>query len=91
MIATVNGIIEWDNRILIQLYSKATFDNDKCLGCKYLPLCLGPCSQNMSSFTCFYELTEIKIQDFIIETYKRQKTYKEKILAQKQKATFYKW
>ena len=75
-----NGMIKWDNRILTQLYSKATFDNNKCLGCKYLPLCLGPCSQNRTSFTCYYDLSEISIQDFIIESHKRQKRHAKQIL-----------
>ena len=77
-----NGVIEWDNQTLVELYSKATFENDRCLACKCLPLCLGPCSQAARSkniLPCNLDMTEININNFIIETYKRQKEYFDKM------------
>jgi uncharacterized protein len=78
-----NGAIEWNKQTLVQLYSNATFENEKCLKCKYLPLCFGPCSQVAKSkcnLPCYYDMGEIKIEQFIIEMYKRQKEYAEKLL-----------
>ena len=77
-----NGVIEWDNQTLVELYSKATFENDRCLACKCLPLCLGPCSQIAKSKTtlpCNLDMTEISMNNFIIETYKRKKEYSDKV------------
>jgi uncharacterized protein len=73
-----NGIIEWNSKSLIELYSNTTFENERCLKCKHLPLCLGPCSQNAkdkSNLPCFYDLSEITINQFIIETYNKKIKY----------------
>lgn len=40
-----NGNIQWNNTYLIKRTSVATFENEKCLNCKMLPQCMGPCSQ----------------------------------------------
>jgi radical SAM protein with 4Fe4S-binding SPASM domain len=70
-----NGIIEWNHKTLVQLYSNATFENKRCIKCKHLPLCLGPCSQNAkdkSNMPCFLNISEITINQFIIETYNKK-------------------
>ena len=82
-----NGFIEWDSQALTELYAKATFENDRCLACKYLPLCLGPCSQAAKmkkNLPCSYDMSEIRVNNFLIETYKRQQEYMDKILAYRQ-------
>lgn len=47
-ILTEDGEIIWSNS-LSQKTSNATFESEKCLACKYLPVCPGPCSQKMSN------------------------------------------
>lgn len=82
-----SGIIEWYKQSLVELYSKATFENNKCIKCKYLPLCFGPCSQtikNKGNLPCYYSMAEINFNNFVIETHKRQKEYSEKMLLQQQ-------
>jgi uncharacterized protein len=69
-----NGEIEWDQKLLVNLYSNATFENERCLKCKYMPLCFGPCSQvlkNKSNLPCYLDMSEFTITQFIIETYNK--------------------
>lgn len=40
-----DGEIVWDEGMLAKRYSHVTFENPKCLACKMLPLCMGPCTQ----------------------------------------------
>lgn len=44
-----DGDIIWSSKKLAKKISKATFENEKCMNCKYLPLCFGPCSQKIST------------------------------------------
>ncbi|HCY74416.1 MAG TPA: hypothetical protein DHV28_00710 [Ignavibacteriales bacterium] len=47
-ILTNEGNIIWTNSLAMKT-SNATFENRKCLDCKYLPVCSGPCSQKISN------------------------------------------
>lgn len=40
------GKINWKEKIFSR-FSKATFDNENCFDCTFLPVCLGSCSQKM--------------------------------------------
>jgi uncharacterized protein len=42
-VLTKEGEIEWNEQLLSNKLSKATFDNEKCLNCKFLPVCFGVC------------------------------------------------
>lgn len=42
---TSEGIIEWDNNKLAKRLGKATYEHEMCLKCKFLSICMGPCSQ----------------------------------------------
>jgi len=44
---TPEGEIVWDEDRLSKRIARATFDNEICLNCKYVPLCSGRCSQRM--------------------------------------------
>ena len=44
---TDDGSIIWTNSFSKKI-ANATFENEKCLKCKYLPVCFGPCSQKIS-------------------------------------------
>jgi uncharacterized protein len=45
IIGTLNedGTVNWNKNILNRLYAHSTFENKRCLSCKILPLCMGPC------------------------------------------------
>jgi uncharacterized protein len=40
-----NGTIEWNKQALIKRLARTTYENDRCINCKMLPQCMGPCSQ----------------------------------------------
>ncbi|WP_165026679.1 radical SAM/SPASM domain-containing protein [Dysgonomonas sp. ZJ279] len=46
-VLTEDGQIMWHNDKLPIKIAKATFENDICMNCKYLPVCFAPCSQKM--------------------------------------------
>ncbi len=43
-----SGEIRWEESLLSTLLNKASFDNDICLDCKYLPICPKICSYKQS-------------------------------------------
>lgn len=65
-----DGTIKWDDTKLHKRFSQTTFDNEKCLNCKMLPLCLGPCSQklmekgNYCNTICSLNSIDFSIEDF---------------------------
>ena len=52
--------------------------NFKCLSCKLLPLCWGPCAQKQLEYPgnikrfCQLELMEISLEDYVFFTYNNQ-------------------
>jgi uncharacterized protein len=65
-----NGEITWHQDVLTRLYSKAPFENKKCLACKHLPICLATCVQNANESDeepakCTLDYAEISVEDFI--------------------------
>ncbi|MFA6334913.1 MAG: radical SAM protein [Bacteroidales bacterium] len=77
-----NGDIKWGNNLISNMYGRATFDNEKCILCKLLPICLGPCSRsNLKNISCVNNATycnmddsEISYKDIIINYYMEKKT-----------------
>jgi uncharacterized protein len=67
-----NGVITWNNNIISNLYSKATFENEKCLACKHLPICLGTCIQKTKDFKCMMDYSAISYEQFIINMYEHK-------------------
>lgn len=74
-----DGTIHWDQQKVIKRYAKATFENEVCLPCKYLPLCMGPCTQKLVetpkehlSEICSLKYSEIPPETVIIEYYKNK-------------------
>ncbi|MDR1116597.1 MAG: radical SAM protein [Tannerella sp.] len=53
-----NGIIQWHVKDFETVYYKPLFENEKCLQCKYLPICMGPCPKRL-------ENNGLKTPDFI--------------------------
>lgn len=74
-----NGKIQWDEQKIALRYAKATFENEMCLACKYLPLCMGPCSQKLLetpveklNHLCYLNCAEIKPESVILDYYKQK-------------------
>lgn len=76
-ILTENGNIEWSPILLPLRLSKATFENEQCRACNYLPVCFGPCSQKAMAMTetgefdkyCYREGIE-KTLDYVFAKFK---------------------
>lgn len=71
------GKIVWDMTAFAKKYGRATFENNKCVECKHLPICFGACSQVTSENRdykvnnyCRLSVTEVTPETFIIERYK---------------------
>jgi uncharacterized protein len=72
-----DGIIKWNENVLSALYAKAPFENERCLNCKHLPLCLGTCTQYMKNNKCMMNDSEISCEQFIISIYNKRITKNE--------------
>lgn len=73
-----NGTIEW-GRVFYDRMSKTTIENEKCLNCKFLPACWGPCSQKILGYKndefdkiCNVVGLEKTIKDLLSEFYKKE-------------------
>jgi len=64
---TNEGTIIWNNSLSKKL-SKSTFENNKCLECKYLPVCFGPCSQKNSILKDFKDFNRFCFEMGIEQT-----------------------
>ncbi len=72
-----NGVIDYNSYKLHDMHAVASFENEKCLNCKYLPLCFGPCIQhaydkknsNCNSDICLKSNWEMSVNDFVISKY----------------------
>lgn len=66
-----DGTIKWDESKIQKRINKPTFDNPRCLNCKILPLCLGPCSQKLMETghicdnICSLKSIDIPFEDYL--------------------------
>lgn len=74
-----DGRIIWNPDKIAKRLGKATFENEMCLACKYLPLCMGPCSQKIIETPkdkfkdiCCLNGSEIKPETAIIDYYEQK-------------------
>lgn len=74
------GDISWNSSLLSKYYSKATFENELCLNCKILPICMGPCIQinldnNLTKqpIKCILRNYEYSVEQWIIDLAKNNK------------------
>lgn len=70
-----NGAIEWNPEVMSRLFAKATFENDRCLPCKYLPLCLGNCIHKRDDERCALDYDDMSSGFFIREFYNQKVNY----------------
>jgi len=73
---TDGGVIQWKSDIIEKMYSKANFENEKCMKCRRLPICGGPCLQRTLDFKagisndiCAGRSKEMDVNTFICEYY----------------------
>lgn len=71
-----DGKIIWNELEMAKRYGKPTFENKMCLACKYLPLCMGPCSQKIIEKSeetiaeaCYLNYCEVKPETVIVDYY----------------------
>jgi len=69
-----NGAIHWNEKKLSKMYANPTFENALCIVCKYLPICSGPCPQNvldtkgnMTTNLCRSNMLEYSFEEQIID------------------------
>lgn len=74
-----DGRIVWKKELLERMYSRATFENEMCLECKHLPICLGPCVQKIINTpiqdldkACVLKSGEISPESFIVTMHNRR-------------------
>ena len=73
---TDNGVIKWKSDIVEKIRAKANFENKKCMKCRLLPICGGPCLQRTIDFNkgisnniCVGKSNEVDVNTFIREYY----------------------
>ena len=62
-----DGSLSWKDGIETA-YSSSSFENEKCLDCKYLPICMGNCPRNhiAHATSCKFDNLDINIDEGII-------------------------
>ena len=78
-----DGQIKINNTNLYNMwFAEGSFENEQCLSCKYLPLCLGPCSQKKVDIkngilnfdnACLKKTSEINIDTFLLNEARKRK------------------
>ena len=74
-----NGEIIYNTEMRVKKLSKAPFENEMCLQCRYLPICLGPCYQKAMetdkkrlSDICNLKHTEVSPETTILDYHDRK-------------------
>lgn len=74
-----SGEIKWNEERMAERYAKATFENEMCLKCRYLPLCMGPCSQKIAETPkenlpqiCYLTFAEVRPESVITDYYEQK-------------------
>lgn len=67
-----NGEIIWYNNNYAKRFGKATFENEHCLKCIFLPVCSGPCSQKMVEFRNIDDFQPLCLKEGVREILDRQ-------------------
>lgn len=75
-----NGDLIWDEPKQAARLGLATFENPRCLDCKMLPRCMGPCSQKLmehNGFTeqiCALNTMDITLSDYLLMEFEKRMT-----------------
>ena len=75
-----DGHIEWNDKLRSSLFSHPTFDNERCLACKLLPICMGPCIAKCKEardkgfpMPCVVENSQSTVEEFVVSEACRRK------------------
>lgn len=75
-----DGCIHWNEGRVSRLYGYSPLENPKCMECKHLPLCLGPCPKHYMNknhqIDCVYDMVEREPYQRIIDYYEDSVRYK---------------
>lgn len=68
-----DGTIYWSDDFDVK-YQALTYENSKCVRCKYLPICMGPCPRNylLGKTECKYKSEDVEIEQSLLEFLKQQ-------------------
>lgn len=75
-----NGEIQWKIKDFEKIYYEPIFNNQQCMKCKYLPICMGPCTRRfeenglkMPTFLCPIGMTNgLEFEDSILNYCRRE-------------------
>lgn len=74
-----DGHIDWNYKLLSKLFSTASFDNEKCLGCNLMPACMGKCvmkrnfnNDNGPDFECFKDRYPHYVEEYVVNEARRR-------------------
>lgn len=61
----LDGSISWDDKYIAK-YKAKSFENQACLGCKYLPICMGVCPRDYGLSYCKFNGLDMQIEDALV-------------------------
>lgn len=66
-----DGIIDWKTEKVEKRIGLATFENELCLKCNFLPVCMGPCSQKLmeNNWTNVKKICELNNLELTLDDY----------------------
>ncbi len=71
-----DGRIEWRRKRIDARFARAPWERERCMDCQLLPLCMGPCTQQMLEVGeanrnnhCWLDNLELKVEDYVIQRY----------------------
>lgn len=67
-----SGDIDWNIQKISKRFGKATFENEHCINCNFLPVCYGPCSQKMIEFEETDSFEHICLKGGVIDQINRE-------------------
>jgi uncharacterized protein len=77
-----DGSMSLNEELLSQMFDDTCFNNKKCLKCKILPLCYGPCIQHCyeektgkTQFSCRHNFSEISLKTYVYDKIEKQNQY----------------
>lgn len=62
----VNGSITWDKDFM-KKYEAKSYENETCLACKYLPICMGVCPRDYGKPYCKLDRADYQIEDILVD------------------------
>ncbi len=71
-----DGRVDWRRKKIEARFARAPWERERCMDCQLLPLCMGPCTQQMIEVGeanrnnhCWLDTLELKVEDYVIQRY----------------------